>query len=219
MSAAARRWRLACGVLLIGSKGPSAMSQIQDREFCADDTAAEGELVLPSTKCFAILACMDARMDAAKLTGRPGSHAHVIRNPGARASDDAIRSLVLSYELLGTREWFVVQHSQCGMALLNDELVHELLSGGAGLGATRGDIQARRGHTATRSLDVRDQAQSVLADVARIRNHPLVPQQIPIFGYIYRVETGRFVEVRQAHEVSASDYSAASKRSSSACVL
>jgi carbonic anhydrase len=165
------------------------------------DSREHGDLVLPSTKCFAILTCMDARIDASKLAGRRGSEAHVIRNAGARANDDAIRSLVLSHELLGTREWYVVQHSHCGMALLNDEIIRDLLEV-PHPHATRGDIAAmRQSHAKTAKLKLSDQEHSVAADVARIRNHPLVPLEIPIFGYIYHAETGRFVEVQRATEL------------------
>jgi carbonic anhydrase len=76
---------------------------------------AKSELALPPARGFAILTCMDARLDPAKYAGLSEGDAHVIRNAGGRASDDAIRSLVISYKLLGTREWFVIHHSDCGM--------------------------------------------------------------------------------------------------------
>jgi len=74
----------------------------------------KGNLPLPPGRHFAILTCMDARLDPAKYAGLAEGDAHVIRNAGGRASDDAIRSLVISYKLLGTREWFVIHHTQCG---------------------------------------------------------------------------------------------------------
>ena len=80
----------------------------------------KGELALPPARQFAILTCMDARLDPAKYAGLSEGDAHVIRNAGGRASDDAIRSLVISYKLLGTREWFVIHHTNCGMELFND---------------------------------------------------------------------------------------------------
>ena len=76
---------------------------------------AKSELALPPARQFAILTCMDARLDPAKYAGLSEGDAHVIRNAGGRASDDAIRSLVISYKLLGTREWFVIHHTNCGM--------------------------------------------------------------------------------------------------------
>jgi carbonic anhydrase len=155
----------------------------------------EGHAVLPSTHRFAILTCMDARIEPAKLAGLRGSKAHIIRNAGARATEDAIRSLVLSYQLLGTREWFVVQHSHCGMALLTEDLTRELLRGAPraeGVDLKIGVPSAREGGH-VHKLALRDQEQSVAADVLRIRNHPLVPADVPVYGYIYHVETGRFV--------------------------
>jgi carbonic anhydrase len=162
----------------------------------------EGHAVLPSTHRFAILTCMDARIESSKLAGRRGSKAHVIRNAGARATEDAIRSLVLSYQLLGTREWFVVQHSHCGMALLTEDLTRELLHGAprAESGAVKISVPSAREGGQVHKLALRDQEQSVAADVARIRNHPLVPADVPIYGYIYHVETGRFVAVPNASE-------------------
>ena len=88
----------------------------------------KGELPMPPGRRFAILTCMDARLDPAKYAGLSEGDAHVIRNTGGRASDDAIRSLVISYKLLGTAEWFVVHHTNCGMEFFTDELMGELLA-------------------------------------------------------------------------------------------
>src|ERR1700736_5410282 len=88
---------------------------------------AKSELALPPARRFAILTCMDARLDPAKYAGLSEGDAHVIRNAGGRASDDAIRSLVISYKLLGTQEWFVVHHTDCGMQLFDDEIMSGLL--------------------------------------------------------------------------------------------
>jgi carbonic anhydrase len=87
----------------------------------------KGRLALPPTRRFAILTCMDARLHPSKYAGLSEGDAHVIRNAGGRASDDAIRSLVISYKLLGTREWFVIHHSDCGMELFTDDLISGLL--------------------------------------------------------------------------------------------
>jgi len=96
-----------------------------NREYAAnfDD---KGNLPLPPSRRFAILTCMDARLDPAKYAGLAEGDAHVIRNAGGRASDDAIRSLVISYKLLGTREWFVIHHTDCGMQLFTDSIIREL---------------------------------------------------------------------------------------------
>src|SRR5471030_3021636 len=87
----------------------------------------KGELALPPARHFAILTCMDARLDPAKYAGLAEGDAHVIRNAGGRASDDAIRSLVISYKLLGTKEWFVIHHTDCGMQLFTDTIIADLL--------------------------------------------------------------------------------------------
>ena len=88
----------------------------------------KGDLPLPPGRQFAILTCMDARLDPAKYAGLAEGDAHVIRNAGGRASDDAIRSLVISYKLLGTKEWFVIHHTDCGMQLFDNEIMGNLLS-------------------------------------------------------------------------------------------
>ena len=88
----------------------------------------KGNLALPPSRQFAILTCMDARLDPAKYAGLAEGDAHVIRNAGGRASNDAIRSLVISYKLLGTREWFVIHHTDCGMMLFTDHDMHNLLA-------------------------------------------------------------------------------------------
>src|SRR4051812_22544816 len=86
----------------------------------------KAQLSLPPARRFAILTCMDARLDPAKYAGLTEGDAHVIRNAGGRASDDAIRSLVISYKLLGTREWFVIHHTECGMGAFTNEKMREL---------------------------------------------------------------------------------------------
>ena len=96
------------------------MSKIVDEVIGANqkyarEFGAKGELALPPARQFAILTCMDARLDPAKYAGLAEGDAHVIRNAGGRATDDAIRSLVISHKLLGTREWLVIHHTNCGM--------------------------------------------------------------------------------------------------------
>jgi carbonic anhydrase len=91
------------------------------------DFGDKGKLALPPARHFAILTCMDARLDPAKYAGLAEGDAHVIRNAGGRASDDAIRSLVISHKLLGTREWFVIHHTDCGMQLFTGEVIGKLL--------------------------------------------------------------------------------------------
>ena len=186
------------------------MSKILDEVLAANAQYAaqfgdKGKLALPPARHFAILTCMDARLDPAKYAGLAEGDAHVIRNAGGRASDDAIRSLVISYKLLGTREWFVIHHTDCGMLLFSDDIISGLLAsslktasvdatGWHDTGKGPGSPEGRY----VKWLTFSDNAQSVAEDVARIRQHPLVPGDIAIYGYIYDVTTGKLVEVPAA---------------------
>ena len=171
---------------------------------------SKSELALPPARGFAILTCMDARLDPAKYAGLSEGDAHVIRNAGGRASDDAIRSLVISYKLLGTKEWFVIHHSDCGMEFFTDEVIRGLLANSletAALGAEGFyDVGTGPGSAEAKYIDwltISEQAQSVTEDVERIKNHPLVPAGIPVYGYIYDVKTGKLVEVPAATKAGA----------------
>ena len=186
------------------------MSKIVEEVLAANAAYAasfgdKGKLPMPPARRFAVLTCMDARLHPSKFAGLAEGDAHVIRNAGGRASDDAIRSLVISYKLLGTREWFVIHHTDCGMETFSDQVMRELLhsslktasidkdgwkDNGPGPGSTEGDF--------IDWLTIGDQAQSVCADVRRIRNHPLVPREIPVYGYISDVRSGRLNEVMEA---------------------
>ena len=168
---------------------------------------ARGELALPPARGFAILTCMDARLDPAKYAGLAEGDAHVIRNAGGRATDDAIRSLIISHKLLGTREWFVIHHTNCGMELFTDEVIADLLDDDLSTASFDGGKWSNPhhygGHAAGHFIKwhtIKDQAASITQDVRRIRAHPLVPANIPIYGYIYDVKTGRLNEVKAATE-------------------
>jgi carbonic anhydrase len=150
---------------------------------------------------------MDARLDPAKYAGLAEGDAHVIRNAGGRASDDAIRSLVISYKLLATREWFVVHHTDCGMETFTDEVMRGLLASSLKTATvdTSGWHDSGEGPGSAEGnyidwLTIKDNARSVVEDVRRIRNHPLVPGEIPIYGYIYDVRSGRLTEIPEATE-------------------
>lgn len=190
----------------------------------------KGELALPPARRFAILTCMDARLDPAKYAGLSEGDAHVIRNAGGRASDDAIRSLIISHKLLGTLEWFVIHHTNCGMELFCDEVMASLLDDSLSTASFDGknwtnpqqvatftvpDDGAHRRQKVVESkprgggcsaghfikwLTIRSQEESVIQDVQRIREHPLAPPYIPIYGYVYDVKTGRLNEIGKATE-------------------
>lgn len=169
------------------------------------DFGTKGDLALPPARSFAILTCMDARLDPAKYAGLAEGDAHVIRNAGGRASDDAIRSLVISHKLLGTKEWFVIHHTNCGMELFTDEVMGDLLADNLETAQFDGKIwsNSKHGHGSSHGHFVKwhtivDLEDSVVQDVRRIREHPLVAAHIPIYGYIYDVRTGRLAEVPAA---------------------
>ena len=174
----------------------------------ATSFGAKSELALPPARRFAILTCMDARLDPAKYAGLSEGDAHVIRNAGGRASTDAIRSLVISYKLLATREWFVIHHTDCGMEFFTDEAIRGLLVSSletAALGPNGfHDVGPGPGSTEGGYIDwltIADQTGSVVDDVRRVRSHPLVPSRIPIYGYLYDVRSGRLIEVPETTAV------------------
>jgi carbonic anhydrase len=162
----------------------------------------KSKLGLPPARGFAILTCMDARLDPAKYAGLAEGDAHVIRNAGGRASDDAIRSLIISHKLLGTKEWFVVHHTDCGMELFTNDIISDLLTkslktatvdekGWRNLEEEGGSDEAKF----INFLTIKTLEASVTEDVKRIKNHPLVNKEIPVYGYIYDVKTGRLISV------------------------
>ena len=189
------------------------MSQILQEVLAANqqyqaEFGEKGALALPPARGFAILTCMDARLDPAKYAGLAEGDAHVIRNAGGRASDDTIRSLVISYKLLGTREFFVIHHTDCGMLLFTDDIMRDLLAnsletatvdetGWHDVGQGPGSAEARN----IAFLPFKNLEQSVIDDVQRIRQHPLVPATIPVHGYIYDVKNGQLLEVPAATQI------------------
>jgi len=181
---------------------------IEANERYAGAFGAKGALAMPPARRFAILTCMDARLDPAKFAGLAEGDAHVIRNAGGRASDDAIRSLVISHKLLGTREWFVIHHTNCGMEFFTNDVMRDLLEQSLDTAELRGGswVDVGRGPGSRAGgfiewLTIADQAKSVVDDVTRIRTHPLVSPSIAIYGYVYDVATGRLAEVLEASSV------------------
>ena len=135
-------------------------------------------------KRFAILTCMDSRLDPVSNYGLEEGDYYIIRNAGGRASEDAVRSLLISYKLLDTKEWFVVHHTNCGMENVTDEEIDEVFN-------------------IKHSLDInwltfKNNKKSLVDDVLLLRNHPLVPKSIPIYGYIYNCSSGILEEVEEA---------------------
>ena len=188
------------------------MSQILDEILKANEEyvaefGEKGALALPPARGFTVLTCMDARLDPAKYAGLSEGDAHVIRNAGGRASDDVIRSFVISYKLLGTKEFFIIHHTDCGMEFFTNDVMSNLLSssletaaldenGFHDVGTTPGSDEGKY----INWLTISNQTGSVVEDVKRVRNHPLVPKNIPIYGYLYDVKTGKLIEVAEATE-------------------
>ena len=129
----------------------------------------------------------------------------MIRNAGGRASDDAIRSLIVSHKLLGTNEWFVIHHTDCGMETFTDEVIRTLLRQSLDTAELRADgwHDVGRGPGSAEGdfidwLTVKSQSESVTNDVKRIRSHPLIPGSVASYGYIYDVRNGQLIEVPEA---------------------
>ena len=144
----------------------------------------KGDLPMPPARHVAVLACMDARLHPEKFLGLEEGDAHVIRNAGGRASDDALRSLIISYKLLGTREFVVIHHTDCGMLTFSNDQIREMLKNDTGADASAIDF-----------LPFSDLEASVREDVQTIRSSPLIPDDITVTGFVFDVKTGRLSEV------------------------
>jgi carbonic anhydrase len=144
----------------------------------------QGGLPMPPARQAAVLVCMDARIHEAPALGLALGDAHVIRNAGGRASDDAIRSLIISSRLLGTREFVVIHHTDCGMLTFTNEQLRGQLAEQTGADASAIDF-----------LPFSDLEASVREDVERIQASPFIDKNIPVSGLIYDVNTGRLTPV------------------------
>ncbi|KAJ5189193.1 Carbonic anhydrase [Penicillium cf. griseofulvum] len=145
----------------------------------------KGDLQLPPQRKVAVVACMDARLDPARVLGLEEGDAHVIRNAGGRVSD-ALRSIIISQQLLGTREIVIVHHTNCGMLTFTDEGIRDKI---------RVDLHQNVDHIAF--LPFGDLEQSVRDDIKLLKDSPLV-LDVPVTGYLYEVETGKIVQVEES---------------------
>ena len=145
---------------------------------------AHGGLPMPPARKVAILTCMDARLDPEAFLGLKPGDAHVIRNAGGRASDDALRSLIISEQLLGTSEVVVIHHTDCGMLTFSNDDLHTKLHETFGEQATDIDF-----------LPFGELEQSVRNDVAAVRENPFIPSSVDVTGFIYDVRTGSLERV------------------------
>ncbi|HEX3539112.1 MAG TPA: carbonic anhydrase [Acidimicrobiales bacterium] len=143
----------------------------------------KGDLPLPPAKKVAVLACMDARLDPARVLGLQEGDAHVIRNAGGVVSEDAIRSLVISQRLLGTEEIILLHHTDCGMVTFTD-------------GAVKDAIEADTGIRPSFALEAFPDADAdVTQSIRRIQANPFIPRKDRVRGFVYEVETGKLREV------------------------
>jgi carbonic anhydrase len=144
----------------------------------------KGDLPMPPGRRFAVLTCMDARIDPARSLGLEEGDAHVIRNAGGIATDDALRSLVISHHLLGTREAFLIGHTDCGMVTFDNDSLRDTLRERQGVDATHIDFQP-----------FPDVADRVAASVRRVRESGLLPDDYALHPFVYDVSTGRLAPV------------------------
>ena len=149
----------------------------RNRHYAAD--FQEGGRPAEPARALAVLTCMDARIHPERLLDLGIGDAHVIRNAGGRASDDAVRSLVVSTALLGTRACMVIHHTRCGMLGLADDDLRAQLAAQAGADAS-----------SMAFLGFDDLEGSVRDDVRSLRTNPLLPTELEVTGYLYDVDTG-----------------------------
>jgi carbonic anhydrase len=143
----------------------------------------KGDLAMPPSRRVAVLACMDARLDTHKILGLEEGEAHVIRNAGGVATDDAIRSLVISQRLLGTQEIILIHHTDCGMLTFKDDDV-------------KGKIESETGIRPAFALEAFASPEGdVKQSIARIQASPFIPNKSSVRGFVYDVKTGRLNEV------------------------
>lgn len=145
---------------------------------------SQGDLPMPPARNVAIVTCMDARLHPETFLGINLGDAHVIRNAGGRVSEDAIRSLVISQQLLNTNEIVVLHHTDCGMLTFTNDQLAEIVQEKLGVDVNGRDF-----------LPFPDLDQSVRDDVATLRNSPLISADTPIIGGVYDVHTGQVREV------------------------
>ena len=163
------------------------------------DFGDKGSLPHHPTRHFAVVTCMDCRLDPAKFAGLAEGEANVIRNAGGRVTDDVIRSLLISYKMLGTKEWFVIQHTHCGMMGFTNEEARELFASDAHVHR----IDPTEAHYIDFMPISGTIEENLVRDVRRLRTHPLVPASIVIHGYVYDVHTGRLIVVEEAEKIGA----------------
>jgi carbonic anhydrase len=153
-----------------------------------------GQLAMPPARKLAIVACMDARLTVEQALGLKTGDAHIIRNAGGIVTEDALRSLIISHHLLGTQEFLIINHTDCGMLTFKDEELRARLQTATGAAAV----------SPARFYAFNDLESNVRQQMQKVTSHPWVPGTIPVRGFIYDVKTGKLKEVGAAKAAAAS---------------
>jgi carbonic anhydrase len=148
------------------------------------ETFEHGALEIPPARPLLVVTCIDARMDPARALGLDVGDAHVIRNAGGRVTDDVVRSAVISSWLLGTREFLVIHHTDCGMTKFTNDVLQGMVRDATGIDVSDVDF-----------LPFSDIEQSVRDDVARLRDVKTLPEGVRVDGLVYDVAWGALTEV------------------------
>lgn len=144
-----------------------------------------GDLPMPPGRKLAVVACMDARLTVEEVLGLKTGDAHIIRNAGGIVTEDTIRSLIISHHLLGTQEFLLIHHTDCGMLTFKDE---EL----------RAKLQQQTGTATVAPVHFHafsDLEEDVRQQIQKLKSHPWIPKHIPVRGFIFDVKTGKLHEV------------------------
>ena len=160
------------------------LDEVLDANRSYSEGFTKGDLPMPPGRRFAVVTCMDARLDPAKFLGLEEGDAHVIRNAGGLVSDDALRSLIISHWLLGTHEALVIAHTDCGMLTFTNDDIHAKLAAETGEDASGIDF-----------LPFPDLDDSVRQSVERVRSSQLLPDDFSVTGYVYDCSSGALREV------------------------
>lgn len=162
---------------------------VTDEVLAANESYAKsftlGDLSLPPARKLAVVACMDARLIVSQILGLKAGDAHIIRNAGGIVTEDALRSLVISHHLLGTQEFIIINHTDCGMLTFKDEDLRRRLENETGTATV-----APFAFHAFGNLE-----ENVRRQIQKVRTHPWIPKHISVRGFIYDVKTGRLKEV------------------------
>lgn len=148
------------------------------------DVFDRSKLAIPPSKHLAVLACMDARLTVPDFLGLRTGDAHIVRNAGGIATEDAIRSLIISTKLLGTREFIVINHTDCGMLTFKDKELQDRLTKETGVNASKINFHS-----------FSNLGENVRTQVERIKTNPFLPKDIPVTGFVYDVRSGKLKRV------------------------